>query len=537
MAKNLVIVESPAKAKTIGKYLGKDFTVKASLGHVKDLPKKDLSVDVDHDFKPVYEVIEGKKKLIAELKTAAKGADNIYLAADPDREGEAICFHLQEELQGAENKKKTGPHFYRVMFNEITKNAIQKAFETPLAVNLHLVDAQQARRVLDRLVGYKISPLLWDKVRRGLSAGRVQTVALRLIVEREREIRAFVKQEYWTIDVNFAAKKPPQWTAHLAKRNDENVEIKDQAASEAIVKALEGADYVVRSVANREKRRHPVPPFITSTLQQESSRKLRFSVKRTMMLAQKLYEGVELGQDEGPVGLISYMRTDSTRVSNDALDEVRGMIAERYGTEYRPEKPNFYKSKKDAQDAHEAVRPTSALRTPESVAKFLAEDELKLYRLIWMRFVASQMTPAVFDQTTIEVDAKGKDGAAYLLRATGSVPKFDGFLKVYEEGKDQKDEDDEELKSKLPAVTAGEKLKFKCDRARAAFHRAAAALQRSHAGQGTRSRRRRAAVDVCVDPFDDSGPGIRQERGRQVHSDRARHGGDGSAAGKLQRSF
>ena len=463
MAKNLVIVESPAKAKTIGKYLGKDFTVKASLGHVKDLPKKDLSVDVDHDFTPVYEVIEGKKKLIAELKTAAKGADNIYLAADPDREGEAICYHLQEELEGegAKGKKKTGPKIYRVMFNEITKNAIQKAFETPLQVNLHLVDAQQARRVLDRLVGYKISPLLWDKVRRGLSAGRVQTVALRLIVDREREIRAFQKQEYWTLDVNFTAKKPVQWTAHLAKKNDENVTIPDQAASDAIVTALEGVDYIVRSVANREKKRNPVPPFITSTLQQEASRKLRFSVKRTMMLAQKLYEGVELGKDEGAVGLISYMRTDSTRVSNDALDEVRGMIAERYGVDYRPEKPNFYKSKKDAQDAHEAVRPTSALRTPESVEKFLAEDELKLYRLIWMRFVASQMTPAVFDQTTIEVDAKGKDGAAYLFRATGSVPKFDGFLKIYEEGKDQKDEDDDELKSKLPAVTAGETLKFK----------------------------------------------------------------------------
>ena len=461
MAKNLVIVESPAKAKTIGKYLGKDFTVKASLGHVKDLPKKDLSVDVDHDFKPVYEVIEGKRKLIAELKTAAKGADNIYLAADPDREGEAICFHLQEELEGSGNKKKTGPKIYRVMFNEITKGAIQKAFETPLSVNLNLVNAQQARRVLDRLVGYKISPLLWDKVRRGLSAGRVQTVALRLIVDREREIRAFQKQEYWTIDVNFTSKKPPQWTAHLAKKNDENVEIKDQAASDAIVQALDGTDYVVRSVTNREKRRYPVPPFITSTLQQESSRKLRFSVKRTMMLAQKLYEGVELGQDEGPVGLISYMRTDSTRVSNDALDEVRAMVADRYGADYRPEKPNFYKSKKDAQDAHEAVRPTSALRTPESVASFLAEDELKLYRLIWMRFVASQMTPAVFDQTTIEVDAKGKDGGAYLFRATGSVPKFDGFLKIYEEGKDQKDDEDDELKSKLPAVTVGEKLKFK----------------------------------------------------------------------------
>jgi len=458
MAKNLVIVESPAKAKTIGKYLGKQFVVKASLGHVKDLPKKDLSVDVDNDFKPVYEVIEGKKKLMQELKQAAKGVDNVYLAADPDREGEAICFHLQEELEG---NKKNGPKFYRVMFNEITKNAIQKAFEVPLQVNLHLVDAQQARRILDRLVGYKISPLLWDKVRRGLSAGRVQTVALRLIVDREREIRAFQKREYWTIDVNLGAKKPPQLTAHLAKKNDENAEIPDQASADAIVKALEGVDYIVRSVANREKRRHPVPPFITSTLQQEAARKLRFSVKRTMMLAQKLYEGVELGKDEGPVGLISYMRTDSTRVSNDALDEVRGMITERYGVDYRPEKANFYKGKKDAQDAHEAVRPTSALRTPESVAPFIAEDELKLYRLIWMRFVASQMTSAVFDQTTIEVDAKGKDGAAYLFRATGSVPKFDGFLKVYEEGKDQKDEDDDELKSKLPVVTQGETLKFK----------------------------------------------------------------------------
>jgi DNA topoisomerase-1 len=456
MAKNLVIVESPAKAKTIGKYLGKQYLVKASLGHVKDLPKKDLAVDVDHDFKPVYEVIEGKKKLIQELKQAAKGADAIYLAADPDREGEAICYHLQEELES----RKNGPKIYRVMFNEITKNAIQKAFEKPLSVNLHLVDAQQARRILDRLVGYKISPLLWDKVRRGLSAGRVQTVALRLIVDREREIRAFQKKEYWSIDVNLAAKKPPQLTAHLAKKNDQNVEIPDQAAAEGITTALDGVDYVVRSVTNREKRRNPVPPFITSTLQQEAARKLRFSVKRTMMLAQKLYEGVELA-DEGAVGLISYMRTDSTRVSNDALDEVRGMIGERYGAEYRPEKPNFYKSKKDAQDAHEAIRPTSSLRTPESLAKFLAEDELKLYRLIWMRFVASQMTPAVFDQTTIEVDAKGKDGAEYLFRATGSVPKFDGFLRIYEEGKDQKDEEDEELKHKLPAVTQGEALKFK----------------------------------------------------------------------------
>jgi DNA topoisomerase I len=464
MAKNLVIVESPTKAKTIGKYLGKQYLVKATIGHVKDLPKKDLAVDVDNDFKPAYEVIEGKRKLIAELKQAAKGVDAIYLAADPDREGEAICFHLQEELQERSSggrSKNGGPKIFRVMFNEITKNAIQKAFEKPSAVNLHLVDAQQARRVLDRLVGYKISPLLWDKVRRGLSAGRVQTVALRLIVEREREIKAFQSKEYWTIDVALAAKKPPQFSAHLAKKNDENVEIGDETTAKTIETTLADAAYVVKSVTNREKRRNPAAPFITSTLQQEGSRKLRFSVKRTMMLAQKLYEGVELSTDEGAVGLISYMRTDSTRVGNEALDEVRAMIAERYGPDYRPATPNVYKSKKDAQDAHEAVRPTSALRTPESVAPFLQEDELKLYRLIWMRFVASQMTPAVFDQTTIDVDAKGKDGANYLFRATGSVPKFDGFRKVYEEGKDQKDEDDEEEKHKLPAVVAGEALKFR----------------------------------------------------------------------------
>src|SRR5258706_3121198 len=413
MSKSLVIVESPAKPRPIGKYLGKQFVVKASLGHVKDLPKKNLSVDVDNDFKPVYEVIEGKKKLMGELKTAAKGVDNVYLAADPDREGEAICFHLQEELE-----TKNGPKFFRVMFNEITKNAIQKAFEKPLQVDLHRVDAQQARRILDRLVGYKISPLLWDKVRRGLSAGRVQTVALRLIVDREREIRAFKKQEYWSIDVNLLAKKAPQLSAHLAKKNGENLEIPNQAAADCIVQTLDGTAYTVKSVTKREKKRNPVPPFITSTLQQEAARKLRFSVKRTMMLAQKLYEGVELGaasegEEGGPVGLISYMRTDSTRVSDDALNEVREMIVERYGADYKPAQPNTYKSKKGAQDAHEAIRPTSSLRTPESLEKFLAEDELKLYRLIWMRFVASQMTPAVFDQTTIDVETKGKAGAMY----------------------------------------------------------------------------------------------------------------------------
>jgi DNA topoisomerase-1 len=457
MPKSLVIVESPAKAKTIGKYLGKNFVVKASLGHVKDLPKKDLAVDVERDFRPSYVVIEGKKKLIDELRKSAKAAEAVYLAADPDREGEAICYHLQEELQP---KRGERPKIFRVTFNEITQNAIKQAFARPRAVDTNLVDAQQARRVLDRLVGYKISPLLWDKVRRGLSAGRVQTVALRLIVEREREIRAFQPQEYWSIETHLAAKKPPLLKTNLAKRNGENLEIPDQPAADAIVQALEGADYIVRSVTTREKRRNPVPPFITSTLQQEAARKLRFSVKRTMMLAQRLYEGIELGK-EGSVGLITYMRTDSTRVAGDALREVRSFIGERYGERYLPESPNFYRSKKDAQDAHEAIRPTSVLRTPDEIAKYLSEDELKLYRLIWMRFIASQMTPALFDQTTIEVVATGNDGAEYLMRATGSVPKFDGFLAVYEEGKDEKDEEDEELRHKLPQVEEGEKLKFR----------------------------------------------------------------------------
>jgi len=456
MAKALVIVESPAKAKTINKYLGKQFIVKASLGHIKDLPKKNLAVDIEHGFEPDYQIIEGKKKLVAELKAAARKVEEVYLAADPDREGEAICYHLQEEL----GDKKGGPKIFRVMFNEITKKAVQAAFDKPSRVNVNLVDAQQARRVLDRLVGYKISPLLWDKVRRGLSAGRVQTVALRVVVEREREIRAFQKKEYWTIDVELAAKKPPLLTARLIRKNDETPEVGARETADQIVADLDGSDYLVKSVGTREKKRNPVAPFITSTLQQESSRKLRFSVKRTMMLAQRLYEGIEIGK-EGAVGLITYMRTDSTRVSEDALRDVRYYIAERYGKPFVPESPNIYKSKKDAQDAHEAIRPTSMAFSPEVVEKYLAEDEMKLYRLIWNRFVASQMMPALYDQTTIDVSAQGKDAAAYIFRATGSVLKFDGYLKVYQEGKDQIDEEDEEMKHRLPLVREGETLRFK----------------------------------------------------------------------------
>ncbi len=454
MPNALVIVESPTKAKTINKYLGKQYVVKASLGHIKDLPKRDLAVDIEHGFEPRYEVIEGKKKLISELKTAAKGVENIYLAADPDREGEAICYHLQEELH-----RKGGPHIFRVMFNEITKKAIEKAFEKPGQVNVALVDAQQARRVLDRLVGYKISPLLWDKVRRGLSAGRVQTVALRLIVEREREIRAFVPREYWTLDADLNAKKPPVLSARLLRIGEQTAEIPSEQASNEILAALEGVAYTVKSVGTREKKRNPVAPFITSTLQQESSRKLRFSVKRTMMLAQRLYEGIEVGKDT--VGLITYMRSDSTRISDDAISDVRHYIGERYGKEFLPEAPNVFRSKKDAQDAHEAIRPTSMAYTPEMVEKHLAEDEMKLYRLIWNRFVACQMMPALFEQTTIDVSAPGNNGVEYTFRATGSVEKFEGFLKVYKEGKDEVDEDDEEMKHRLPAVVEGEVLRLK----------------------------------------------------------------------------
>src|SRR5204862_839702 len=358
MAKALVVVESPAKAKTINKYLGGDYKVVASMGHIRDLPKSKLGVDVDNDFAEQYESIATRKKVIKELKDAAKDASDIYVATDPDREGEAIGWHLTQELAGKKRK------IHRLTFNEITKKAIQEALNHPRAIDEKMVAAQRARRVLDRLVGYRISPLLWDKVRRGLSAGRVQTVALRVVVEREREIRAFIKKEYWTVDVDLLAKKTPVLTARLIKAGEETPELGNQQTTDTLVAQLDGADYIVKSVGTREKKRNPVAPFITSTLQQESSRKLRFSVKRTMMLAQRLYEGVEIGK-EGAVGLITYMRTDSTRVSDDAIRDVRDFITERYGKPFLPESPNIYKSKKAAQDAHEAISPTSMAFTPD----------------------------------------------------------------------------------------------------------------------------------------------------------------------------
>ena len=464
MSKGLVIVESPTKAKTIQKYLGAGYEVEASFGHIKDLPKKSLGVDLDNDFSTEYVVIPGKEKVIAKLKKLAKSADAIYLAPDPDREGEAIAAHLAEELGGdsidGKKKAKAGAKsIRRVTFNEITKRAVQEAFAQPRDIDRNLVDAQQTRRVLDRLVGYQISPLLWDKVRRGLSAGRVQTVALRLIVERERDIKAFVKEEYWTIDANLLGSKPPQFSARFVGIGDEKTPIPNGEDAEKLKAALEKADWTVRSVEKRERRRSAAAPFTTSKFQQDASRKLRFSVKRAMMIAQRLYEGIELG-DEGTVGLITYMRTDSTRVSNDALGEVREWIGKEYGKEFLPESPNTYKSKKDTQDAHEAIRPSSAMRHPDSIKQYLEEDAYKVYKLIWQRFVASQMMPAVFDQTTVDIDANS-GGQSYRFRVTGSVLKFEGFLKVYEEAKDSKDEEDEALKHKLPALTEGQKLTLK----------------------------------------------------------------------------
>ncbi len=461
MPKGLVIVESPAKAKTIQKYLGRGYEVEASLGHVKDLPKNILGVDVEHNFATDYIVIPGKEKVLAKLKKAARTAEAIYLAPDPDREGEAIAAHLAEELggDGARRKPKNGDGrpLHRVTFNEITQRAVRDAFAHPRTIDQHLVDAQQARRVLDRLVGYQISPLLWDKVRRGLSAGRVQTVALRLIVDREREIRAFEKKEYWTIDAHLAASHPPAFDARLAGHNGEKLEIPNGDEAERIRGLLEKADWTVRSVEHRERRRSPAPPFTTSKLQQDAARKLRFSVKRTMMIAQRLYEGVELG-DEGLVGVITYMRTDSPRVSNEALAEVREMVASNYGREYLPDAPNVYKSKKGAQEAHEAIRPTSVLRHPDSIKQYLKEDEYKVYKLIWQRFAASQMNPAVFDQTTVDIDAALSPAEHFDFRVTGSVLKFDGFLKIYEESKDAKDEEDEALRHKLPPLEFNRKL-------------------------------------------------------------------------------
>ncbi len=449
MAKHLVIVESPAKAKTLGKYLGRDYQVKASVGHVVDLPKSKLGVDIENDFETDYVVIRGKSAILKELKDAAKGKENVYLAPDPDREGEAIAWHIADRLG------KSRKNVHRVLFNEITKKAVQEAIQHPLELDRNRFDAQQARRVLDRLVGYRLSPLLWKKVRRGLSAGRVQSVAVRIIVDREREIEAFEPQEYWTIDARLAGGTPPPFTARLVEADGRKIDrdnvVPDEAASAAILAGLEGAGWTVSAVEKKERKRNPTPPFITSRLQQEASRKLGYQPSRTMRIAQRLYEGIELGA-EGSVGLITYMRTDSTRISAEAIDAVRTYIPARYGDPYLPEKPNFYRSKKDAQDAHEAIRPTAMEWTPERVAPFLEKEELALYTLIWNRFVASQMAPAVFDATAVDVLA-----GPCRFRATGQVMKFDGFIRVYTEGLDD-EQSDEDREGQLPPLEVGQTL-------------------------------------------------------------------------------
>ena len=464
MSKSLVIVESPAKAKTINKYLGSDFIVEASIGHIKDLPKNKIGVDLeDGTFAPELIVIPGKEKVVDHLKKLAGKADHIYLAPDPDREGEAIAAHLEQELRSVARN-----NISRVTFNEITPKAVKAAFEHARKVDTNLVDAQQTRRVLDRIVGYQISPLLWDKVRRGLSAGRVQTVAVRLIVEREREIKAFQPVEYWPIDAALEVSgrqdgksEPALFVARFLGIDGERASIDtvkvaampDRAAAMAVVRGAENAQWSVRSVETKERRQNPKAPFTTSKLQQDAASKLGFSVKRTMGVSQRLYEGLEVG-NEGTIGLITYMRTDSTRVSPDAIAATREWIAEHLGTKYVLPEPNEYKSKKDAQDAHEAIRPTHPEMDPDSVRKYLSDEQFRLYRLIWQRFMASQMPAAIFDQTTIEIDAKGD--RTYNFRLTGSVLRFDGFLKVYADEEESADDS----RQKLPKLEAGHALQL-----------------------------------------------------------------------------
>jgi DNA topoisomerase I len=441
VADSLVIVESPAKAKTIGKYLGSKFIVKASMGHIRDLPKSQIGVEVENDFQPKYITIRGKGNVLKELKDASKKVKKVYLAADPDREGEAIAWHLAHYLEIDEKDA------CRVVFNEITKQAVKDAFKTPRPIDMDLVNAQQARRVLDRLVGYKISPLLWKKVKKGLSAGRVQSVAVKLIYDRENEIKAFIPEEYWSITAHFLKEKS-KFEAKFFSLNGDKKELKSEADVKEVLALIEGNGFVVGDVKEKERLRNPSPPFITSSLQQEAARKLNFRASKTMQIAQQLYEGVDLGKQEGTVGLITYMRTDSTRISPIAQEEARQYITDKYGDKFMPESPRIYAKKNaNAQDAHEAIRPTSVLRTPDSIKAFVSRDQLRLYKLIWERFVASQMASAVLDTMTVDLH-----NGPVVFRANGSKLKFAGFMKVYVEGNDDGTTDEDRL---LPPLEAG----------------------------------------------------------------------------------
>jgi len=447
MSKGLIVVESPAKVKTLQKFLGGDYVIKASVGHIKDLPEGELGVDLQKDFLPQYVTISGKGKIIRELKKASKGVKNIYLGPDPDREGEAIAWHVAEEI-GDKDK-----NIYRVLFNEITKKAVSDALHHPGKLQQSKYEAQQARRILDRLVGYQVSPILWEKVRRGLSAGRVQSVAVRIVCEREREIQNFVSEEYWSLTATLKGKDSPvSFDAKLTKWKGKKVKMANEAEASAIKKALETVSYFVSKISQQEKQRHPLPPFITSRLQQDAYRKLSFPAKKTMWIAQKLYEGVDLGP-LGTVGLITYMRTDSVRVSTEAVQQVRGWIKDRFGDSYLPPKPNVYKSRRGAQEAHEAIRPTSIELEPDKVKAYLDKDQWALYKLVWDRFVASQMPSADFLQTNVEIKA---DDAIFI--AVGTVPVFQGFMALYVEGEDNQENGNGERK--LPSLSEGEILEL-----------------------------------------------------------------------------
>ena len=453
LKRSLVVVESPTKVKTIQKYLDSKYVVKASMGHVRDLPKSQLGVDPKKRFKPKYVISPTKKKVLDELKRVAEKADTLYVATDPDREGEAIGWHLAQELPF--EKKKV----FRITFNEITERAVKAAFQHPGKIDLKKVDAQQARRVLDRLVGYNLSPLLWDKVQRGLSAGRVQSVAVGLIVDRERQIEAFRPDEYWTLHARLRAARPPEFVATLREVGEEKASLPDEATTRAVMARLEGARYVVRTVTRGERRRFPAPPFITSTLQQEAGRKLGFWAKKTMTIAQQLYEGIDVGGD-GPVGLITYMRTDSVQVAREAQDEARRVITQRFGAEYLPDTPPAYRSRGRAQEAHEAIRPSDVAGDPRRLSRHLTKDQLALYRLIWERFMASQMQPAVYDTVAADIVASSGEAALpiALFRAQGQSVKFKGFTAVYVETVEDEQAVDEDAESAIPPLEEGEVL-------------------------------------------------------------------------------
>jgi len=448
VTKPLVVVESPTKVRTIKKYLGKSYNVAATVGHIKDLPAKEIGINIEENFKPKYTNIPGKQKVIKSLKQAAGDSNDIYLAPDPDREGEAIAWHTAEIL------KKKGRRFHRVLFHELTKNAIHKAIESPEELNRSKYEAQQARRILDRLVGYQVSPLLWRKVKGGLSAGRVQSVTVRIICERERAIQAFESQEYWSVTAHLEGKTPPPFTAKLVKQKGEKIIIPDEKTSSTIVKELSEKDFTVEKVQKKTTKRNPLPPFITSKLQQEAIRKLRFSAKKTMIIAQQLYEGIDFGPGE-PEGLITYMRTDSTRIAKEAAVEALELIRKRFGEKYAPDKPRFFKNRKKAQDAHEAIRPTSVFNTPEKITPHLSKDQLALYRLIWERFVASQMKQALIDQTSVSIKA-----GDYRFSASGSTVKFPGFMALYMSVDEEIESKSRQTKDDLPELDEGMILKL-----------------------------------------------------------------------------